>query len=70
MQMSKPPENTTLADVAHRAEFASRLALRLIMFPLTPQPGDSHDEHAKCLETSFALEITKALNEEAARADR
>jgi hypothetical protein len=53
----------SLTDLAGRVEFAFRLAKRLLMFPLTPQPGDTWEDHAKALETSYALEITNALNE-------
>ena len=61
--MSSDQPVKTLADVVARAEFASKLARRLLMFPLTPQPGDTWEEHAAALETTYTLEITKALNE-------
>lgn len=62
-QMSKAESSTILADAVARAELASRLAKRLLMFPLAPQPGDTWEEHANVLQTSYAVEIMKALNE-------
>lgn len=56
-----------LADAAYRAEFACRIAKRLLMFPLVPQMGATLDEHANALEVAYAYEITLALNEEARR---
>lgn len=58
-------QTTGLKSDASRAEFACRLAKRLMMFPLAPQPGDTLEQHAACLEVAYAGEITKALNEEA-----
>jgi hypothetical protein len=58
-------KHTTLRDAVARAEFAAKLAKRLLMFPLSPQPGDTPDEHASALEVTYTLEITKALNEAA-----
>lgn len=63
--MSDPTSKTTIPDAVARAEFACRLAKRLMMFPLAPQPGDTLDQHAACLEVAYAGEITKALNEAA-----
>lgn len=57
------PCDQTITLAVARAEFALRLAKRLLMFPLAPQPGDTLDQHAICLEISYAREITKALNE-------
>jgi hypothetical protein len=58
---------TTLADAVARAEFAKRIAASLMMFPLLPQPGDSMEHHAQCLEISFTQEIMRMLNEEVRR---
>lgn len=55
--------NTTLANAVALAEFAGRLAKRLLMFPLAPRLGDTWNDHAKALETSYTIEIIKALNE-------
>lgn len=59
---------TTLHDAVTRAEFSARLAKRLLMFPLSPALGADWNEHVKCLETTFTLEIMKALNDEVDRA--
>lgn len=60
-----PNIHAGLVSAVARAEFACRLAKRLIMFPLAPQSGDTLDQHAACLEVVYANEITKALNEAA-----
>lgn len=57
---------TTLDAVVKRAELAGKIAQSLLMFPLYPQAGDTIEQHVKCLETIFTLEITKLLNEAAA----
>lgn len=55
----------TLASAVARAEFAAALAKRLLDFPLAPQPGDTWDRHARCLEVAYAGAILDALNGEA-----
>lgn len=60
---SKPVSQTTIGTALWRAEFAGRLARSLLMFPLNPQPGDTWEQHERCLEVAFTTEITKALNE-------
>lgn len=52
-----------ITGAADRADLACRIANRLMDFPLAPQPGDTLDQHAACLEIAYAGEITKALNE-------
>lgn len=60
-------DQTTIMRAVRRAELASEIAKRLLLFPLAPQPGDTLEQHAKCLEIAFAQEILAALNKEADR---
>jgi hypothetical protein len=62
-------DNTAeIRAAAARAEFAAKLAKRLLMFPLVPQPGDTLEQHAACLERAYGEEILQALNAEASNA--
>jgi hypothetical protein len=63
-------DKTPMADAVARAEFAVRLADRLLQFPLTPPPGGDHNQHAECLRVAYAGEIVAALNEEVASGKR
>lgn len=50
-------------EATARAELAVKIAKQLMLFPLSPRPGDDPEDYYKCLETSFTLEILKLLNE-------
>jgi hypothetical protein len=61
--VSKTTMGGIKADAA-RASLAARIAKSLMMFPLAPQPGDTLTQHAAGLETAYAGEILRMLNEE------
>lgn len=59
---------TTFAESVKRADLAGKIAKSLMNFPHVPPqgtPSDEYNDFYKCLETSYAYEITKQLNEAA-----